>query len=42
MKFSREVMPLEVTSTLHLLIPYLQAFQISEVDAKLALVNVGT
>jgi hypothetical protein len=46
MKFSEEVMPLKVTSTSYLLIPYLQAFkmadvQTSEVDAKLAPVNVG-
>jgi hypothetical protein len=47
MKFGREVMPLKMTSTPYLPIPYLQAFQngdvqTSEVDAKLAPVNVGT
>jgi hypothetical protein len=46
MKFSREVMPLKVTSTPYFLIPYLQLFkndgvQTPEVDAKLAPVNVG-
>jgi hypothetical protein len=46
MKFSREVMPLKVTSTPYFLIPYLQPFQngglqTSEVDAKLAPVNMG-
>jgi hypothetical protein len=46
MKFSREVMALKVTSTSYFLIPYLQLFQngglqTSEVDAKLAPVNVG-
>jgi hypothetical protein len=46
MKFSREVMPLKVTSKPYFSIPYLQPFQnggvqISEVDAKLAPVNVG-
>jgi hypothetical protein len=45
MKFSREVMPLKVTSTPYFLIPYLQPFQnggeTSEVGAKLASVKVG-
>jgi hypothetical protein len=46
MKFSREVMPLRMTSTPYFLIPYLQPFQMadvqtSEMDAKLAPVNVG-
>jgi hypothetical protein len=47
MKFSREVMPLKVTSKPYFLIPYLQAFQMadvqtSEMDVKLASLNVGT
>jgi hypothetical protein len=47
MKFSRKVMPLKVTSMPYFLIPYLQPFQnggvqTSEMDAKLAPVNVGT
>jgi hypothetical protein len=45
MKFSREVMPLKATSTPYFLIPYLHSImadvQTSEVDAKLAPVNVG-
>jgi hypothetical protein len=46
MKFSTEVMPLKMTSTPYFLIQYLQPFyngglQTSEVDAKLAPVNVG-
>jgi hypothetical protein len=46
MKYSREVMPLKVTPMPYFLIPYLQPFQngrrqTSEVDAKLAPVNVG-
>jgi hypothetical protein len=45
MKFSREVMPLKVTSKPYFLIPYLHSkmedVQTSEVDAKLAQVNVG-
>jgi hypothetical protein len=46
MKFSREVMPLKMTSTPYFLNPYLQPFQkgglqTSEVDAKLVPVNVG-
>jgi hypothetical protein len=46
MKFSREVMPLKVTSTPYFLIPYLQQLkmadvQTSEVAEKLAPVNVG-
>jgi hypothetical protein len=47
MKFSREVMPLKITSKPYFLIPYLQPFQnggfsnfLGEVDAKLAPVNV--
>jgi hypothetical protein len=46
MKFNREVMPLKVISTPYFLIPYLNHskmadVQTSEVDAKLAPVNVG-
>jgi hypothetical protein len=46
MNFGREIMPLKVTSIPYLLILYLQAFQngdvqTSEMDAKLAPVNVG-
>jgi hypothetical protein len=46
MKFSREVMPLKMTSTPYFLIPYLQPLQNgglskSEEDAKLAPVKVG-
>jgi hypothetical protein len=48
MKFGREVMPLKMTSTPYFLIPYLvnhsemADVQTSEVDAKLAQVNVGS